>query len=748
MEKKVLFIIALFIYFFSISNVFAEEVDIDQMVSSMSNEEKIAQMIMPAFRTTSGVAVNEDNVEEILSTYGYAGVILFAENTTTIEETMRFVDFLQESNKNHDTQLLISIDQEGGYVSRLAIGTELPGNMALAATDDPESAYEAGKIIGEELALQGINTDLGPVLDLNSNPNNPVAGLRSFSDDPEIASLYGEKYMEGLQEEGVISAIKHFPGSGDAANDTHEDLDIINKTHDELVESDLVPFQNLIDNGAEMVVASHIQYPIIEQETYVSLKDGKTYTLPASLSKTILTDILRDEMGFEGVIITDAFDMAAIAEEFDKVDASIKAINAGANIILMPFIYDKDKDALKAYVQTLASKVGNEISLDRVNDSVKRILTLKYNKGLLNTYDGSDLEDRIALAKTLVSTKESHEVEFELALNAVTMIQNNNDVLPLNPEEKTIIFYEYGSHLKALDNAIAYLEKDGTVMYPDNITMYYFYDNTGHISLDTLKAQLEGFDNVVMIRAQYHANDLTDPDLDKMVELIDYAHEQGKKVVFMESHLPYEIAKFVNADSLVLTYLANGIRFLIDNYDGEIPKYGPNIIAGFYMLFSDKMNMNGILPVILYGLDENEAFTDEVIFARGFGLHYYNKYHIISGDNQDYQSGNDLVITADGNKYNLLMLRVDGIELAPSNYRAEQGSTIVTLYSSYLSTLSTGSHTLTFVYNDGEVDATFTILGYNNPQTGDSIFLYVVILIVSVIGISTMGILYKTKNYI
>ena len=663
-KKFILIFLLVFTFFYSISNVFAEEVNIDEMVSSMSNEEKIAQMMMPAFRKASGEVINNDNIQELLSNCGFAGVILFAENTTTIEDTMRFVDMLQEANKNNGTQLLIAIDQEGGYVTRLSIGTELPGNMALAATDNSENAYEAGKITGEELRLQGINTDLAPVVDINSNPNNSADGLRSFSDDPETVAEYGEKYMEGLHDEGIITALKHFPGEGAAEADPHSGLATIDKNYEELKNTDLVPFQRLIDSGTEMIMTAHVQYPNIETGTYVSKKDGNTYTLPATLSETFLTDIIRNEMGFEGVIVTDAFDMKAITEQFDKEDAVIRAINAGANIILMPTIYDSEKDDLMAFIQSLASKIDTEINEDRVNDSVKRILTLKNNKGLLNQYDGSDLEERITLAKTLVSSKENHDKEFEIAKEAVTMIKNDNNVLPLNPEEKTIIFYEYASHLAALDNAIAYLEKDGTIMYPENITMYPFYSNNV-LPLDTLKEKIEGFDNVVMIRAQYNASDLKDSDLDKMVELIKYAKDNDKKVVFIESHLPYEIIKFTDADALVLTYLANGIRFMIDDYDGEIPKYGPNIIAGLYMLFTDKADMNGVLPVNIYNIDENEEFTDEVVYPRGFGLHYKNDV-----DNQDSIDNNIEVLnnplTGDNINYYIMILVLSTLGLVES----------------------------------------------------------------------------------
>ena len=603
------------------NKVYAEASRIDEIMSSMSNEDKIAMMIMPAFRKQSGVEINEDNIKEILSTYGFAGVILFAENTTDTESTMRFVDLLQDSNKNNPSRLLIAIDQEGGYVTRLGIGTNMPGNMALAATNDPKNAYDSARIIGSELSALGINTDFAPVVDVNNNPSNPVIGIRSFSDDPNTVATYSEQFMKGLQSEGIATSLKHFPGHGDTNTDTHTGLAIIEKSYDELKKNELIPFQKLVNGGTDMIMTAHIQFPNIEKETYVSKKDGQTYTLPATLSKTILTDILRKDMGYEGVIVTDAMNMAAISTQFGMLDASIKAINAGADILLMPFTYDSQKDELKEYIQTLASKIGTEISEENVNNSVRRILTLKEKKGLLAEYDNSDLENKIEDAKKSVSSVDNHSKEFEIAKKSITMIKNDDKVLPLSTKHKTVILYEYGSHVKAVSNAISLLKDEDDEVNGDNIVVYPFYDNTG-LPLETIKEVVSDAKNVVMIRSTYGLGDLADPDLIKMNQLIDYVHENGGKVIAMSTQLPYDIVKFKNADALVLTYLANGIRFDLEDYEDSIPKYGPNVMAGIYMLFTQKDNMTGVLPVNIYGVDNDNKIISEVLYKRGFGLRY------------------------------------------------------------------------------------------------------------------------------
>ena len=607
------------------SDVFAKTSRIDEILSSMSNEEKIAQMIMPSFRKQSGVDINENNIKDILSTYNFAGVILFAENTPDVESTMRFVDLLQNANKNNKTRLLISIDQEGGYVTRLGIGTNMPGNMALAATNDTAYAYNCAKTIAKELKALGINTNFSPVVDVNSNPNNPVIGLRSFSDDPNIVAAYGKKFMQGLQSEGLITSLKHFPGHGDTSTDTHTGLAIINKTYEELKNNELIPFQELINSGTDMIMTAHIEYPNIEKETYVSNKDNNVYTLPATLSKKILTDILRKDMGYNGIIITDALDMKAISEQFGIEDASIKAINAGADILLMPYTYDSQINELKDYIKSLASKIGTEISEKNVNASVRRILKLKEEKGLLEEYDNSDLEKNITNAKKLVSSLKNHDEEFEIAKKAVTMVKNTADTLPLNTTDKTVILYEYASHINAVKYALQKLKEKDNTIDDSNITLYPFYNASGALDTDTIKNEIMDAKNVIMIHSLYGTSGMKDPDLDKMNELIDYVHSNSGKVVMMSTQLPYDIAKFTNADALVLTYLANGIKFNLEDYQKEVPKYGPNVMAGIYMLFTKTENMNGVLPINIYNIDVNNDYTNEILYSRNYGLQYQNE---------------------------------------------------------------------------------------------------------------------------
>ena len=596
--------------------------NIDTYLSSMSNKEKIAQMIMPAFRKDSKVEINNDNIKEILSANAYAGVILFAENTPDIESTMRFIDFLQDANKENTTRLLIAIDQEGWYVTRLWVWTTMPGNMALASTKDPKYTYDAAKVMAKELKLLGININFAPVVDINSNPANPVIGIRSFSDNPDVVLAHAKEYMKGLHSEWIIASLKHFPWHWDSLTDTHTNLSIIDKSYDELKALELKPFQELIDDGVEMVMTAHTIYPQIESETYISKKDWNTYFVPATLSKEILTDMLRTEMWFSGIIISDALGMAAISEQFGLIDASVRAINAWVDILLMPFEYDHNKEELNEYIETLAAKVGTEIDEKTVNDAVRRVLALKEEKWLFENYDNTYLEENITAAKINVSSKESHNEEFEIAKKVITLIKNDNNVLPLNTEDKTVILYKYATHIEAVNNAISILKKDGYSINEDAILVYPMYDGSWAIALWNIKEQLSWADNVIILHSLYDSADLSTIDFDWINEIIDYAHENNCKVIAISTQLPYDVVKFNNADAILLTYLANWIRFNLDDYEQELPKYGPNVIASIYQLFAKNTSMEGVLPVDIYNIDADNTFTDEVVYKRGFWLSY------------------------------------------------------------------------------------------------------------------------------
>ena len=195
--------------------------------------------------------------------------------------------------------MLISIDHEGGIVTRLGTGTNFPGNMAIGATRNSKYSYMVGKAIGSELHSLGINVNLAPVIDTNNNPKNPVIGLRSFSSDPNIVSEMGIPMIKGMQEEKIIAVGKHFPGHGDTATDTHLGLAVVDKSYDELSKTEFVPFKKAIDSGIDMIMTAHVQLPQIEKDYFIS-KTGDKITYPSTISDDVITGILRNKMKFNG----------------------------------------------------------------------------------------------------------------------------------------------------------------------------------------------------------------------------------------------------------------------------------------------------------------------------------------------------------------------------------------------------------------------------------------------------------------
>ncbi len=610
----------------------ATTTNIEAIVSSMSTKEKVAQMIMPSFRWSCetmrdcNVTSITPDIENILKKHNFAGVILFAQNIVDTEQTTRLIDELQRANassQNKNGQLLIAVDQEGGYITRLAYGTNMPGNMGLGATNDTQSAYTAAKVIGTELGALGFNTDFAPVSDVNNNPANPIIGVRSFSDDPMIVGDFANSFMRGLEDSNITAALKHFPGHGDTATDTHTSMTVVDKSYAQLKSTELAPFQKLIDSGAGLIMTAHIQYPQIEDTTYTSVKDGSTIFLPATLSKKIIADVLRTDMNYRGVVVTDALDMGAISEHFDKYDVAKFAIEAGVDILLMPVETNGAAaiNELDSYIDHVADMVeSGEIDGSSVNEAVTRILSLKDEKGLLSEYN-VDINKKVSAALATVSTKANHDKEFELAKKAITIVKNDNDALPLSADEKTLILYYYDSHFTAFKNALARLMENGIISDTSGVE---FVDYTVADKTE-VEEKIPDFDNIVVINSLYGlSNGAVNGGFYELISgYIDKANESGAKSILMSTQLPYDIARFTNADAIIATYLANGVGFEnLESYTDNIPKYGANVIAGFYQIFDDEAAITGKLPVNIYELDSDYKFTSNILYARGHGLNY------------------------------------------------------------------------------------------------------------------------------
>lgn len=591
---------------FSISPTTARAEDkIMDMVEGMTTQEKVAQMLMPSFRywgegdTKEGVTELNDAQKATLSKYSFGGVIVFAQNCQNAKQTTALIKAMQKANLEGgaESSLLVSIDQEGGYITRLNTGTAMPGNMAIGATGETENAYRAAYVIGKELAVQGINVDFAPVMDVNNNPANPIIGVRSFSDDPEVVAQFGAKYIEGLHNNGVMAALKHFPGHGDTNTDSHTGLPKIDKTYDELKQMELIPFAGVAKN-ADFIMTAHIQYPKIEAQTYTSISTGEEIYLPATLSKTILTDILRTDIGYEGVVITDAMDMAAIAEHFDEMDSARLAINAGADMILMPVDLSNPEGLahLDEYIDGVVAQINSgAISADRVDESVYRIMKMKAKYGLLHDDSlnvmkkSSRITPSEVLAENTVGSKAHHEVEWGIAVDAITAVKND-DAFPVTSDKKVVVLYPAANQANSIVYGIERLKDAKVSVNSDNIVSLCTKD----MAEENVLAATAGADVVIMISANYSA-DFTNQDLAN--KLVEKTHENGGKFILLSAQLPYDVTMCPEADGIIACYCAKGMAELPTGKPNS-KQYNPNIPAAIYTLFGGS-NPTGKLPVTI-----------------------------------------------------------------------------------------------------------------------------------------------------
>ncbi|WP_411257302.1 glycoside hydrolase family 3 N-terminal domain-containing protein [Neobacillus niacini] len=553
---------------------------IGKAIKNMTMEEKVGQMLMPDFRTWKGqnVTVMNDEIAHLVKDYHLGGVILFRENTVTADQTTKLVSAYQDAAEKYG--LLVSIDQEGGIVTRLQSGTDFPGNMALGAARSEEVAEKVGKAIGEELNALGINMNFGPVLDVNNNPDNPVIGVRSFSEDPELVADLGNAYIKGLHESDTAATAKHFPGHGDTAVDSHIGLQEVPHDIDRLKKVELYPFQKAMDAGIDAIMTAHVTFPKIDDTKAISKKDGSEIAVPATLSHKVLTGLMRDDMGFNGVIVTDAMNMGAISEHFGPVDAAIRAVKAGADILLMPVGIESVANGLYEAVNS------GEISVDRLEQSVERVLTLKLNRGIVKAEVETSLDDKVANALQVVGSAEHKAIEKEAAEKSITLVKNDA-VLPLNvsPDEKIVVVGGSSFFINLLATEVQ-KHHPGTVYINDSDKL--------------TSAQLEQVQGAKYIIAGTYTSSVSGraQNASQMV-MTKQLIETGIPVIAVSARNPYDVMSYADVDAYLVQYGFKPASF----------EAAANTIFG-------KNNPIGKLPVTIYNHDGS------VLFGFDHGLGY------------------------------------------------------------------------------------------------------------------------------
>lgn len=390
-------------------------------VASMTLEHKVAQMFMV---TLHGAGMTDVGAE-FLRRYQPGGVVLFAANVTSPQQGTRLTNNFQRTiTEAGGPPLLIGIDQEGGVVARLTEGfTTIPSPVVVTAAGE-DMAFRMGQLVGEELAAIGVNMNFAPVADLETNLDNPIIDRRAYSNDPIIGGQAVAAVVRGLQSVNVLATVKHFPGHGETSVDSHGELPRINISRERLNTVELVPFREAIANDVAAVMVGHLWLPAVDPVRRA-----------ATLSPEVMTDLLRDEMGFEGLIVTDAMDMNAVDMEVYFSEAMVQSVEAGVDLMTMGPSYSIEIAAqgIQAVVEAVES---GRIPESRIDESVRRILAMKERFGIM---DWQPLDE--ASAPQRVNLEGHAATITELFQKAVTVAYDRNDLLPLRPEQNiTIVF--------------------------------------------------------------------------------------------------------------------------------------------------------------------------------------------------------------------------------------------------------------------------------------------------------------------
>ncbi|RKY47842.1 MAG: hypothetical protein DRP91_06945 [Candidatus Neomarinimicrobiota bacterium] len=385
-----------------------EKASVESILQAMSLREKVGQLILMTFSTDF---VNEDDsvwqmVEKDIRTNNVFGYHIWSGN---VHGARYYIDKMQEMAK---IPLVFVADFERGVGLQYRGAVEFPPNMAITATGNPAYAYLVGKAMAREARSLGFNMTFAPVVDVNINPDNPIINTRSFSEDPKVVARYAIQFMKGCHEVGIGCVAKHFPGHGDTETDSHLNLPVINASADRLEKVELYPFREMIKNNVDAIMSAHIYVPAIEEEERI----------PATLSRCILDSLLRKQMGFSGVIFTDAMGMGGIVKNFTPEFAFVNAIKAGCDVII-----NTNWPADSAIAWILRAVKRGEIKEERIDESVERILKLKQKLGLFSRFRKDDDE---AYTKT-IGKRDFRKLAKEISEKAITLVKDDKGLIPV-----------------------------------------------------------------------------------------------------------------------------------------------------------------------------------------------------------------------------------------------------------------------------------------------------------------------------
>jgi beta-N-acetylhexosaminidase len=505
---------------------------VTQTLAAMTLEEKIGQMIVPSL-TAGFTNVESDAYQEIernISRYHVGGYHAFAGDPVGLA---LLLNRMQQSAK---VPLLITGDLEGGPGLVYVGATRLPRAMALGAAGSEELAYEAGRITAVEGRALGIDVDFYPVVDVNNNPANPIINIRSFGEDPNLVSRLGSAYVRGVQENGELATAKHFPGHGDTSADSHLELPVVDVNRERLDQIELRPFRAAIEAGVGAVMVAHIFLPQLEAESGV----------PASLSKAITTGLLRTDLGFAGLVFTDAMTMQGVAGRYTPEQAAVRAVRAGVDVILLPVDVPRTLNALRRAV------TAGEISEGTIEGSARRILEAKARLGLHKNRIAE-----IARIDEVLCSAQHRKAAQTMMERAITLVRDEKGVVPLNLKETSRVLV-----VTIMDSTSGWREGvPGTAFRQEfqrshrNIISVQVDERTSKDALDILKKLADVCDVVVangFIRVAAYRGSVAMNE--GQLDLLKYLSKLNKPFVFSLFGSPYLLTFVPELPTYLLTY--------------------------------------------------------------------------------------------------------------------------------------------------------------------------------------------------
>lgn len=501
-------------------------------LKEMSLRQKIGQLMMVGFHGTEP----SKDILRMIEEEHVGGIILFVRNIGTPKEVLQLTSDLQMRAKQagQPLPLLISIDQENGSVRRLGEGTTVfPGNMLLGAADEDQVTRDIAKATADELNALGINMNFAPVLDVNNNPHNPVIGVRSFGEAAEDVSRHGMAYIKGYREAGGIPTIKHFPGHGDTATDSHLALPIIPHDLERLKEVELLPFQRAIEAGVDCVMSAHISFPALEPKKGV----------PATLSHSVITGLLREKMGFDGVVTTDCLEMDAISGTVGTAEGALQALRAGVDILLVSHTHAVQKETIEHIAQAVEAGELQEEVIDR---AVSRILRLKEQYVSWDSIPSAGGDDLSTVGN------EAHRKRSEQAYaRGVTLLKNDDDVLPLSSrseQEWLVIVPSPTISNPAEDPKFAeYRLADAIRRHRPRVSEVRINVSPTEEEFRVVEQRAQSYEVILFGTLNTHLHP-------RQADLVNYLLDMGKQVIAVAMQAPYDLMAIPGVSASIATY--------------------------------------------------------------------------------------------------------------------------------------------------------------------------------------------------